>query len=295
MRIFSKHLPLNLARGLAILLGTTIIVVPALISAEFIPQRNTNRSLNAGEFHPPRDESHPDKTISGGSRGRPLPQKIEFRPPRDKSHPDKTVSGGSRGPLCPQDKPLDSESDPPLIRAIAPDSIAKLTTSARPTFWVALPETQAKEIIFSVISDTNTYHAGIRYPITQSPALLGLNLPKNAPDLAIDNTYRWAVSVVCGDASDPLNDPGLVLSVKRVTSVLPSAPQSPEQQAIVASQNGHWYDAVSALLRPDTDPTQTQPLWQQLLESVNLGSIAQDYGPAKGNVVLYSDVNGSEF
>lgn len=223
-----------------------------------------------------------------------FPQAIQFQPKSDNPHPEKTETSGVRnGSLCAQAPPSASESEDQKLRVVAPAGALKLTASARPIFWVTIPKTQAKQLILSIekVDDSKTpsrvFHAQQTYSISQSPVLMGLAMPKNAPDLELNTLYQWRVQLLCAEEPTP-NNPFIFSSIQRVESTVPS-PSEPltKQDAIQLSQNGFWYDPVTILLNAhQTDPNDSEvpSLWQTLLESANLDAIAQTYGPNRSYI-----------
>ena len=237
--------------------------------AQLIPREN---------FTPHPTHPHPISTVPAGPR---------FRPRSDTPYPEDTESSGVRNDgLCAQDAP--SSSSEQMMKAVAPEGKLKLTDSGRPTFWVAVPQTEATQVILSVETlnpdQTKTLFSQQRYAIAQTPALVGLPLPDNAPELTVNASYQWSVVLLCGDTPHP-SDPHVFSTVKRVpASNLIDTQTATIQNASALSLDGFWYDPVTMLLNRYQQNPQNQTLiqhWQALMNSAGLETISEQYGPNK--------------
>lgn len=166
-----------------------------------------------------------------------------FRPPNT-GRPKDTTNGSSRdGIRCLVEEPL--------MQPLLPEGRYGLTTKARPGIVVDIPETSAQQVLLSIRneSDNSVYQAMLAIPETSGP--VSFRLPEDAPPLAIDQTYRWSLTFICGDYYTP-GDPAVVGWVRRVE---PSAEmtesmaaRSPDEQAQWLSENGYWYDLSDYIL-----------------------------------------------
>jgi Domain of Unknown Function (DUF928) len=219
----------------------------------------------------------PPQTIA---RGKVANSKILFKPPANDKRPNRTVGAGSRGGQCPQDlasAPVSSEmSNQRTMMALVPPSKTGLTVSERPTFWMYLPQTSAKQVVLSLQKEDASSHSQWVFPVPSTAGVVSFQPPADAPPLKIGETYQWAVVLVCGDRPNP-NDPAIAAWVQRV-SPSQSIPQSTALD--LASWNGEqglWYDMLTALgqaLRTKpTNPALTD-VWTNVLKSEGLEMVA---------------------
>lgn len=216
----------------------------------------------------------PAKTIA---RGRVSTPKVLFKPPASDRKPDRTVGAGSRGQQCFQDLASASSSRQLLPMALVPPKNMGLTVAERPTFWVYLPQTSARQVVLSVQNEDASYHSQRIFPVPSSAGIFSLQPPADAPPLKIGEIYQWAVVLVCGERPGP-NDPATSAWVQRVS---PSQSISQRTALDLASWNGEqgiWYDMVTVLgqelraqpANPDLTGTWANELKAQGLEIISL-------------------------
>lgn len=206
---------------------------------------------------------------------------ILFNPPPDEEQPDKTTGAGSRDDRqCSQDAQnysAQTESQQPALQALVPKDNYGLTFSERPTFWVYIPKTSAKQIVLSIKEEGIKHHAQIFLPITGVSGIIGLTPSEDSKSLEIGKNYQWAVVMVCGDQPSP-NDPVITAWVKRVAqSQQIDSSLNLLEQAIRYGKKGMWYDALTALAQArQLQPEDSKLIrsWAELLSSVELKAIA---------------------
>ncbi len=208
---------------------------------------------------------------------------ILFKPPPEDGTPGTTRGAGSRDDRrCSQDNSaiaLNQATEKLSLTALVPGNHSGLTQSARPTFWVYVPQTSARQIVLSIRQGTQS-HSQRFVPITGQPGIIGIQATEDSPPLEVGKTYQWAIVLVCGARPSP-NDPVVTALVRREPSTeLPNS-QNALQQASRYGEQGIWYDALTILAEAkrsqpnnaDLDKTWTSFLTQP---SVGLGAIATE-------------------
>lgn len=201
--------------------------------------------------------------------------RVTFNPPGN-GQPDDTAGGASRSGGCLQAITSIGECMVPLM----PATKDGLTTSERPTFFVHVADSAAKELFFSLrdASDNSIYQTKIA--LNGKTGVVSVQLPETAPGLEIGKTYQWAFIMV-GDQGLRPDSPGVRGEVKRVelTPELKSQLDQgkPLTRAELYGKNGIWYDTLATLAqarREQPNDTTLAANWQDLLKSVGLDAIA---------------------
>jgi len=200
---------------------------------------------------------------------------VTFEPPGT-GKPDDTAGGASRGGSCATDVISRGQCVIPLM----PGSKEGLTATARPTFFIYVPETAAKEIFFSMVDENNKNHYQTKIPLTGKAGILKFTLPENARPLEIGKNYRWAF-IVIGEQGLRPDSPGVQGVIRRIelSETLKSQLQNGTaiERASVYGKNGIWYETLATLGEARKfQPSDANVVanWEQLLNSVGLGSIA---------------------
>jgi hypothetical protein len=203
--------------------------------------------------------------------------RVYFKPPPDDKEPDRTTGAGSRGGQCPQDAAISTANTPPLM-ALVPTTNKGLTLAERPTFWVYLPKTFAKQVVLSIREEGTKDHSQTFFPITETSGLISLTPPPNSPPLEVGKTYQWAVVLVCGERPSP-NDPAIASWVRRVAPSQPTNQGTALEQAAWYGEQGIWYDALDSLAearRTQANNKALAGIWTDFLNSVGLEVIATE-------------------
>lgn len=197
-----------------------------------------------------------------------------FDPPGD-GRPKDTVGAGSRdGQRC-------SSNEPP-IRVLMSDRNYGLTLQERPSIFVDLPETSAKQAILTFQDEEGKNYQRAFLPIPAGEGIVSFALPEDKTPLVAGKNYQWSLVLVCGETVQP-DDPLFRGWVQRVE-------QSPElesqlsgqsmlEQAQWYGQNGYWYDLLFVLeraRRSQPEDVGLKELWQNLLAATGLGDISTD-------------------
>jgi hypothetical protein len=187
--------------------------------------------------------------------------------------PGRRIGGGTRGDCGVSDKKL---------TALVPDNMLSVTAAASPSFFYYIPdELTSKQVEFVLRDqDENSFYA-TALTLPNRPGIISLSLPSSAA-LSVNQDYHWYFSIIC-DNRDRSGDIVVDGWIRRVD--LPSAlatrlrAANPLEQAALYREAGIWNEALTALagLRRNraNDPAIAQR-WEELLESIDLGAIAQE-------------------
>ncbi len=203
--------------------------------------------------------------------------KVSFTPPPDDNQPDRTTSAGSRGGQCTQEATVPTANTPPLM-ALVPKTNKGLTLAERPTFFVRLLETSAKQIVLSIREEGTKDHSQTFFPVIGTSGLISLKPSDNSPPLEVGKTYQWAVVLLCGERPNP-NDPAITAWVRRVALSQPKNQGTALQQAAWYGQNGVWFDALASLAEARRTQANNKALtdgWNDLLKSAGLDAMAME-------------------
>ncbi|HAJ60635.1 MAG TPA: hypothetical protein DCP31_16335 [Cyanobacteria bacterium UBA8543] len=215
-----------------------------------------------------------------------------FEPRKDQPAPTLTVGGGRRNNnKCPQDRPASE----PLTKTnllnqrltpILPSPLTslQLTVSAHPTFLVYIPQTNAKSVEFTLVTqDKDNSEKGIyqtTLALTSTPSIISISLPATAPMLEIGKDYKWIVVMACQTGEPTPEDPfveGLVRRIQPDSSLSQLDRAKPLDRVALYAKSGSWYDAVATLaaLRKDQpNNSEVASAWKDLLQGVGLDAIA---------------------
>ena len=203
-------------------------------------------------------------------------QSLVFIPPKD-AQPKHTTGGASRNQgKCSQDSGITG----PYLTAVTPFQNKALTTQARPTLLVYLPNTSAQKAFFSISEVTSKgqnqdYHYQTFLPIEKKSGVMQFTLPEDAPKLEIGKTYKWSFAIVCNTRLKP-DSPGVEGIIERVSVnndfVQQLKTATPLEKAVLYGQGGLWYDSVASFAQAyHTDPNNLVSIWQDLLSSETVG------------------------
>ncbi|MCJ8280358.1 MAG: DUF928 domain-containing protein [Rivularia sp. ALOHA_DT_140] len=135
-----------------------------------------------------------------GNNPNPLSEIIIFQdalePPGD-PEPEDTKGSGSRD----EEKCSNQEQN---IKILMPKRNYGLTLQKRPSVFVRLPQTKAKQVVLSFRDEAGKYYQRAFLPIT-SDGTVSFKLPEDKPSLSIGKNYQWSLVVVCGSTVQPDN------------------------------------------------------------------------------------------
>ena len=198
--------------------------------------------------------------------------------------PGRRISGGSRSPST--DCLLGSSQlkENQKVVALTPENNLSRTVMAHPDFWFVLPAVNTdRSIEFSVMNQAEEIIYTQTLQPTGKAGLTAIALPKTAPELAENQTYRWNLAVVC-DSTSRATDLSVWGWIER-TAIEPSFQQkiaqadSQERLALYEELTA-WNDTLTALSNlyrdrttANQDTTNLEAQWTALLASENLGQL----------------------
>ncbi|MEO1621012.1 MAG: DUF928 domain-containing protein [Cyanobacteria bacterium J06632_3] len=189
--------------------------------------------------------------------------------------PGRRISGGVRDQRATS---CFTNFDQSLVSVI-PHSNLGTTAKSHPTFWFSLPETNGqKSVEFRLYDETDTLIYSTPVNTSNEYGLSEFQLPETAPALAVNETYRWALTLSCNSTSQ---SPVLGLDgwVRRVdiapnlSSQLSTA--SAEERIGLYRTAGIWQEQVTELLtlrRNNIDDIELQLEWAALIQPTGLTS-----------------------
>jgi hypothetical protein len=204
---------------------------------------------------------------------------------------DKRAPAAARGGCS-----ADNKKEKEFLTALLPQTNRKFlpedrieiesTVEAHPTFFVAIPQTSARQAEFLLLKekdgdeDQTVYQ--VKFALTSHPGIVGFRLPNEAPALTVGQKYHWFISLVCNsdDSEPPL--PGVEGWVKRVELDATLAQQlkqvAQRDRPRLYADAGIWTDTlttIAELLKANPNDSEIAEDWESLLESVDLQKIAQ--------------------
>ncbi|WP_158054712.1 DUF928 domain-containing protein [Scytonema sp. HK-05] len=195
-----------------------------------------------------------------------------FIPPKQ-GKPKDTSGAGSRSELkCSQKEGA--------IRPVMPKENYGLTLEERPTIFIEIPKTSARQVVLMFRDETGEFYERAFLPITDRDGIVGFALPKQKQPLAVGKTYQWSLVVVCGQSVQP-DDPVFMGWVHRMprTSQFESELRQKKtaiEQVIWYGAKGYWYDMVSTIVQArQSNPKDAKlvAVWQDLLDSERMGTL----------------------
>lgn len=168
-------------------------------------------------------------------------------------------------------------------KALLPQTLIGLTTSASPKFFVYLDKTSAPKAEFILTDPDNdgqiVYETTLSIP--NKSGVISFGLPENSSKLEAGKKYHWSFAVIC-DASDRAADIVVEGDIQRVATP-PSLAQAlkganPADRPILYANEGMWFDALKSLAELRAASPNNPDFaadWQALLESAELREISQ--------------------
>ncbi len=143
---------------------------------------------------------------------RNIPATMAFDPPGSGAPPETHGAGSRDSGLCPaQTEPFQSLM--PIEQGIS--------LTPRPAILLAVPaDTTAQKALLTFRDQNDRIHAQITLPLVVKEGKARLQLPNSAAPLAVGQSYRWSVVLICGDTVQP-DDPILSGWLQHVPKKLP--------------------------------------------------------------------------
>ncbi|MEM8504253.1 MAG: DUF928 domain-containing protein [Cyanobacteria bacterium P01_D01_bin.1] len=236
-----------------------------------VPQSSTSGASRDSFFTPPAENAAPQDSAGGASRD------SFFAPPTENAAPQDSAGGASRRLNESADIPIAAAADSML--AVTPESLYGKTLEARPTVLVYVPPSSASGAIFSLKNEARDTIYQMTLAVPKTGGVIAVELPENAPELAIAQNYQWYVALEI-DGELTLSSPFVEGWVRRVapSSELAIALSKEDHISRIAAlgANGIWYDTAAQLasLQKDQGDEALSAHWFELLESVGLANIA---------------------
>jgi len=174
-----------------------------------------------------------------------------------------------------------ASSSQKAARALLPEGYPGLTIDERPTFFLYVPPTQAKEGNFSLQDPEQNQIYSTKLSLPATGGVISISLPSTVSALEMGKNYMWFVEINCFGEYDPDN-PTIIGGVHR-TQVNPTLARALEatstyhERAEVYARSGIWYDSLSnlaAALKSQPEDATLVSSWEELLTSVGLAAYA---------------------
>lgn len=243
--------------------GISHLTIPGLLTLGFMFQLTTGASAQP--------------QLNSANISIPTIWEAQPRPPK-RGTPEGRESGATRGPIasCIQGNNK--------LTALVPVSGKGFTIDSTPTFFWYLPPTAAKSAEFVLLNDQDEEIYSTKFAIAGTSGLKSLTLPSSAgfPDLEIGKEYQWQLSLICNptDQAADVFVEGFIERLPLTEDFVKQIQQAqPQQRLSLYASNRLWYDLLNILaaqrrLNPQNATTVTD--WKKLLESVQLGNIAEN-------------------
>ena len=201
----------------------------------------------------------------------------QSNPPPPPENPDSSAPGGRRAPTaCPQDEA--ATTGLPLT-AFSPTTKPGLTVAERPTFLVYVPKTSAENAEFSLRSRDGRGVYRTMVALTNTPDIMRITLPAQAPPLEVGKQYTWSLAVIC-NPNDRVEDRFVTGTVQRTELDATRRSQiqqaSPKEQVSLYQKADAWYDVLIVLFElqrtQPNDPSITA-MWREFLQAGGVSSM----------------------
>ncbi|MDY6938319.1 MAG: DUF928 domain-containing protein [Cyanobacteriota bacterium] len=237
--------------------GTTVFEAPRTDA----PSRTTGGAARGeGAFESP-GASAPARTSGGAARG-----EVTFETP-GRDAPNTTTGAGSRGAQH-------------TVTALIPNTNHGRTVASRPTFYVYMPATSVKRVLFSLQDEDRNNHYQTFLPVASRKGIISFTLPEDAPPLEVGKNYEWHFAIVEGEYLRP-DSPSIAGWIERIepSQGLADRARTGTSLELAASygQEGVWFDTLTTLVelkRSQPDNNNLISEWTELLEQVGLGAYA---------------------
>jgi hypothetical protein len=141
-----------------------------------------------------------------------------FDPPGSGAPPETHGAGSRSGQQCPQQQAP--------MRSLMPINRG-LTFSDRPVVSIAMPDatpenSAIRQAVLTFRNEQEQIHAQTTLPVVIKQGIARLQLPSSTPPLAMGQSYRWSVVMICGETVQP-DDPILSGWLQRLPKKLQMA------------------------------------------------------------------------
>lgn len=238
------------------------------------PSQATGGASRGQLFTPAAGSGAPQQATGGASRGQ------LFTPAAGSGAPQQASGGASRVGTYYINPSVVGATGPAAVIALLPQTFYGTTVSERPTFLVYVPASNATEAVFSLKDAGGNLQYQMTIPVAGKVGVMAIELPTEAPALAVGQNYQWLVAIKIDgqlSPSTPYVD-GWVQRIQPSAELMASLQQEDAlKRAEALGKNGVWYDCAATLAQvyatQPSDTTLTKQ-WAELLSSVGLQEIS---------------------
>ena len=236
-------------------------------------------------FVPHPERQTPSQTSGGASRG------SLFTPKLGNGAPKSSVGGASRGDsLDSTAKNINLQSNAvptAMILPVLPQTFFGTTVSENPNILVYLPESTAKEAIFSLKNADGKVLNRITLPVSGKAEVISVQVPTA---LEIGRDYQWFLALKIDGRLSPRTPyvDGWIQRIQPNAELQAIQQKDGLERTTAFCKNGVWYDCVVTLAKLRNEQPNNKTLdrhWSELLASVQLKNI--DNAPV---VALKTDI-----
>jgi len=209
----------------------------------------------------------------GKRRSTPPPAPVTGFVPPAAGLPNNREGGAARGAICP--------AGHHRLTALLPATGLGLTASGRPSLFFYLPPTEGRSIEFSLWDSRGAELYQSTTKINTS-GIVRLDLPSNAPELVVGQTYQWHLALICDpkDRSADMYVQGWVQRVALTDTLREQLQRTPRSEhPYLYASAGLWHETLATL----AELRQAQPNnpdfrsdWMLLLQLEGLDKVAQE-------------------
>jgi hypothetical protein len=184
----------------------------------------------------------------------------------------------------------------PYLTALVPSTqngeiFIEKTVESHPTFWFYVPYSARDYVkVEFVLIDQNEQdvYKAIFPIVLKEPGIISIKIPETAPELDVNQKYRWVFSIICNPAnrSGDITVNGWLKRVEKDNQIINAINQiasskSPTQQggelATIYAQHEIWYETLNALGQAYQSYPQDSSVraeWLELLQAINLEDLS---------------------
>lgn len=196
---------------------------------------------------------------------------LEFPPGPNRQPPRSTQGAGVRGKVC-----VVKQETKPLTALMSNRDNQTKTIAAQPTFFVYVPENNAKTGEFVIRDEQGKPIAVEQIPINSKSGIFKFSIPESI-SLEVNQKYQWEFSLECGNIPD--GDTKEIKGEIQRVELSPSAKEElanaiePLKQAQIYASNEIWQETLTLMA---TQRCNQEREWEELLKSVGLGAFTED-------------------
>ena len=167
----------------------------------------------------------------------------QYRPPKNPSAPKDTGTNTTRGGC--------NSNTSARLTALVPSNHIGQTSSGHPTFAWFMSDRSPHPLQFRLFRANG--QPLYRTQLQSQPGIMQFSLPQDEPELAVGQTYRWQVVMVCNPNAPLINSVVTAeIEVVKPNAALQAqlaATQNSQQRIDLYAESGLWYDALAEALK----------------------------------------------